>query len=284
MRLSSLTIARNEEWVIRASLTGMLRWCDDAVVLLHASTDGTRDAVEQVSRDHPGRVHILTEEDPVWREMAHRQRTLAKAREIGATHMALVDADEFLTNNLTLFVKDMIQDLPSGGVLQLPWLQCWRSFDRYRDDDSSVTSQFASMAFRDAPQLCWRATNGYDFHHREPHEAVRPFTKPWQEKAVGGFLHLQHAEWPRVAWKHCLYRITELLRWPQFGVPAINARYAGSTDEKGLGLTTFPPDWWGPERSMVIENQEPWQKAEVIRLIETHGREKFAGLDFLGLL
>ena len=96
MRIVSITPARNESWVLGFSLRAALRWVDHAVVLVHASTDGTLDVARAVQVEHVGRVTIIEESDPVWREMAQRQRLLDTARACGATHVANIDADEVL--------------------------------------------------------------------------------------------------------------------------------------------------------------------------------------------
>ena len=93
MKLVALTPVRNESWVLGASLRSTLLWCDHVVVLNHASNDNTAGIIYDVSEEFPGKVTALSEPDPVWKEMDHRQRLLRIGREIGGTHFALVDAD-----------------------------------------------------------------------------------------------------------------------------------------------------------------------------------------------
>lgn len=272
---------RNEAWCVRASLTATLRWCDEAVVLVHASTDDTMHHVCGIADAHPGRVHIETEADPVWHEARYRQRTLDVARDNGATHMAIIDADELLTENLVPIIRERMRDMLPGEVIQPPWLQCWRSLDQYRDDDSEFGRAFASFVFRDSPELEW-PTDGekYDIHRRHP-PTMRTAT-PWGSLTGGGVLHLQHANWRRVVAKQNLYRLTEVIR---FGLPPreINERYSYTTDETGLHTSPVPREWWGRERALVEPDAVPWQGAEVKRLIELHGAEKFAGIEISGV-
>ncbi|MDP9120530.1 MAG: glycosyltransferase family 2 protein, partial [Acidobacteriota bacterium] len=85
MKLVGLMTVRNEEWVLGLSLRAALRFVDEMVVLDHASTDGTAALVERIAAEHPGRVRSLREVDPVWREVAWRQRLLEAGRAAGAT-------------------------------------------------------------------------------------------------------------------------------------------------------------------------------------------------------
>lgn len=108
MQLTGLMLARNESWACGLSARAALMWCDRLVALNHASTDGTGRILAEVGAEHPGRVTILNEPDPVWYEMAYRQRLLDAARAEGATHCAIVDADEVLTFNLTRRIRPII--------------------------------------------------------------------------------------------------------------------------------------------------------------------------------
>ena len=174
MILTGLMSARNEAWIVGLSLRAALRWCDSAVVLLHACTDGTESIVEQVAQEHAGRVHILTEPDPNWAEMSHRQKMLEAARERGATHIAYVDADEVLCGHLVEPIRQHIERLPAAGYIRLSMFCMWRSLTEYRDDTSVFGKPCTSMlAFRDDPRIQWDARTGYDHHRREPYGSRR---------------------------------------------------------------------------------------------------------------
>src|SRR5687768_3759320 len=111
MRLIATLPAHNEAWVIGASLRAALRWCDAVVVLLHACTDTTPAIVDAIASEHPGRVEIIWDGDAKWSEMTHRQWMLEAARDMGATHLAIVDADEILTGNLIPQIREHAERL-----------------------------------------------------------------------------------------------------------------------------------------------------------------------------
>lgn len=279
MRLIATVPCRNEAWVLRASIPAMLRWCDAAVILDHASTDDTPDVLGWLAVQYPGRVHRLEERDPTWREATYRQRTLDKARELGATHVATVDADEILTGNAIDNVRGVIETLPHNRFLHIPWLMLWGSLDSVRAGDTSVwSSARAPVAFLVTPDL--KYTDGeYDIHARVP---VGMSGRSWLAPEVGGLMHLQHASRRRLRAKQALYKMTEVLRWGK-SAAEINRRYGPTTDETGMKLEPVPAEWWGPEKASVSVDAEPWQEAEVRKLLELHGHQRFAGLDLCGL-
>ena len=288
MKIVCTMPARNEDWILGLSLRAVLGWADSVVILDHASTDRTPDIIAEVSAEHPGRVISLHEPDPCWAEMAHRQRLLEAARREGATHIAIVDADEVLTGNLIPRIRGEFERLMPGSVLQLPWLMCWRSRDQYRNGDASVWSQnWVSCGFVDAPHLHWRARDGYDFHHRHPMGRELSPARP-VARVAGGILHLQHASWRRLMAKQCLYGLTELIRWPgRKSAREISQMYGGTVDETGIRYSSIPAAWWAPYAGLMQYlhvDAEPWQEAECRRLMAEHGREKFAGLNLFGVV
>lgn len=279
MHLIAIMPARNESWVIGLSLRVALKWCDEVVVLDHASTDDTPAIVSEVADENPGRVHILIENNPEWAEMAHRQRLLESARGRGATHIALVDADEVLCGDMLPVIRQEIESLGPGQLIHAAMPCTWRSLDQYRVGRSIWANRFdLALAFGDRRDLLWRAANGYDHHHREPYGAQLAR----RLYAGSGVMHLQFASWRRLTAKHRAYKIMERLKYPDKPVAEIDRTYSLALDERGLCLADAPESWWEPYRSIlghVDLNAVPWQEAECERLLALHGRDRFAGLD-----
>lgn len=288
MRLIGLMTARNEAWVIGASLRAALRWCDAMVVLDHASTDYTRWIVEDVAEDHPGRIHLLTEADPTWNEMEHRQRTLDFGRAMGGTHFAIVDADEILTGNFLDGIRGQIEHLQPGGHLQVGMPCMWRSLDRYRVGQSIWANRFdLCVAFADAPGLCWAKHNGAspDHHARAPRGSqcvARAYGTP------GGVMHLQFAPWRRLVAKHALYKVMERVKYPLKPVDDIERMYnlAPLSEGSDLQVAEALASWWEPYaniRRFIDLDAEPWQEAEVRRIVGERGLNYFIGLNLFGV-
>ena len=282
MRLIATMPLRNEAWIVGLSSRVVLMWADHLVCLLHASTDRTAEIIGQVAQEHPGRVTILTESDPTWREMDHRQRMLTTARGLGATHIALTDADEVLTGDSLSGVRDRIAGLHPTACFQTAMSCMWRSLDRYRIDGSTWAGRrdFV-LAFADAPSLSWRPVLGYDHHQRNPLGSRQGVTP-----VFGGVMHLQWASWRRLTAKHAWYQMHERLRYPTKPVALIARTYARAPDERGLRTAEVPASWWKPYRELrshVDLDAEPWHEAECCRLLELHGRSRFAGLNLHGV-
>lgn len=274
---------RNEDWILRVSLRAALRWCDSVVVLNHASTDRTAEIIAEVQAEEPGRVHVLTDSDPGWPEMAHRQRLLEASRRLGATHIAIVDADEVLTGNLLPTIRETIAALSPGEQLQVGMPCMWRSLSDVRTDSRIWSNRHdLALAFCDMPSLSWAPLNGYDHHHRPPHgiKMTRRTHEP------GGVMHLQFSNWRRLTAKHALYKCMERLKYPDKPIRAIESMYNLALDESGLRVVAAPPEWWEPYASTLgccDMESEPWQKAEVRRLVDLHGTEAFTGLNLFGV-
>ena len=62
MILVAHVLVHTDAWCIGASARAMLRYCDDMSIGLHASTDGTEDVLEDLSREHPGRVTVVEQD------------------------------------------------------------------------------------------------------------------------------------------------------------------------------------------------------------------------------
>ena len=310
MKIVGLMAARNEQWVLGLAARAALMWLDGLVILDHASTDRTCDIAAEVSREHPDRVSILLESDPVWEEMRHRQRMLDQARKMNATHICYIDADEVLTGDLTTEVlgqhniRHMFRSIPPNSLLQIPWLALRGSIGQVHTSGPWALGQNASFGFVDDSRLHWSSEKrgGYDFHHRQP--MGKPLV-PWTPLGGpmgprrSGLMHLQFVSGRRLRAKQALYKITEVLRWPgrePDQIRAVNQRYnlavyGGYTADAlklmraTLGAAPFDK-WWKPYADLIKyfdPHMLPWQEAECLRLLDEHGPQKFAGLDLFGI-
>lgn len=257
MKLIGLMVVRNEAWVLPASLEAALQWLDSIIILTHACTDQTEAIVDGFALRHPGRIEYGSIYDPEWNEATYRGRALAIGRSMGGTHFAVLDADEILTTSAMRSIRMQTESLVPGEVLRLPWLQCWRSLDRYRCDDSPFGTARMQLVFCDAPHLAYAPDgDGYQLHKRFPRGL---WIRDFGSRNDGGLLHLQHASWNRVTAKQQRYVEDEVRRWPgRRSVAEIAAQYAPSTDETGLETTAIPDSWWPVDRSLIDLDAEPW--------------------------
>lgn len=304
-KLVGLMVARNEDWIIGFSLRVALMWCDAMVVSVHRSTDRTAKIVEQVAAEHPGRVCWEVNDDPLWHEMFHRDRTLELAREMGATHCAIIDADEAMTHNVLQRAREAVLALAPHMTMTVPMIPAWRGVRQYRVDDCPWSRAVLSLAFADGPGIKWRpANNGNHFHRRFPDQTmtranprreraamavgkrrtIHPIDKPMKD---GGGIHFQFAHWDRLRAKHVWYRMKEVILHPGLETPEqLNAKYSLALNETGLLIEPMRREWYvGYENlmSLIDLESEPWHLADCRRMLKEHGRETFAGLDLLGL-
>ncbi len=282
MKLIGLMVVRNERWVLEFSLRAALLAVDEMVVLDHASTDETPEILRRIAREHAGRVHLLSEDDPVWREAGLRQRTLAAARELGATHLWIVDADEVLTGNLLPSVRPALAELEPGECLWLRLLNLWGGLDRYRSDETSLSHTWTVAGFRDADHLCFGPEGTYDIHARFP----RGYGAERQLGAMesdGGLFHLAFTRPRRALAKSAWYKMTEILRFPDaWTTEALNKRYDPLPGGELVRTVPVDPGWWSPYGEWlggVDLGATSWHEEECLRLWATHGPGAFAGLD-----
>ena len=286
MKLIGLMAVRNEAWVLALSARVALTWCDELVIRGHACTDGTFEIVKGLIAEYAERVRWLYDDSEAWAEMDHRQNMLNTARLRGATHIAMIDADEILTGNL---IREYhVKNLAMGTrMLTLPLYNLRGGIERYHAN-GLWGNRVVSVAFADSPELHW---GGDRFHSREPQgKRLHSFSPVTQGE--GGILHLWGVSERRLIAKHALYKITERLRWPDKDVRQIDFMYSQCVkgglreDPKTWTYSQVPLEWWLPyQRWMhyLDVDAEPWQTAECQRLVAEHGREKFQGLDLFGV-
>ncbi len=289
MKLIGLMPVRNEDWILGLSSRVALAWCDELVILNHASTDRSVEIIDELMHEYSGRVHLSSVPELQWSEMEHRQMMLDHARIKGATHIAIVDADEILTANVVDQVKNAVIVMRDGQMLQLPGYNLRGGLSRYHSNGVWGNRLF-SVAFKDYRCLGWRG----DRHHaREPErpDKSKPRLFSVMQQGTGGVLHLWGASERRLIAKHRLYKMRDVLRWPGQR-EKIEREYSwaikGEPSNPAFGTPAswtyadVPLEWWHsykPWMKYLDIDAEPWQEAECRRLREQHGAEAFRGLD-----
>lgn len=298
MKLIATMPVRNEAWVIGFSLRVALLWCDEIVVLNHASTDRSVDIIADLMRENPGRIHLISVPELQWDEMQHRQMMLTESRRRGATHIAIVDADEVLTANLLerdggTWGSEMRHGIAPGFICQLPGYNLRGGLNRYHANGIWGNRWF-STTFKDAPDLGW---SGDKHHSREPGpRKLTPYQPQWMPQGRGGILHLWGASEQRLVAKHALYKVRDVLRWPDRRAQIereYNWAIKGDPNVASYGTpdtwtyTETPEAWLAPYKNLLQYldiHATPWQEAETRRLVMLHGKETFTGLDLFGVV
>lgn len=304
MKLIATMPVRNEAWVVGLSARVALMWCDELVILNHASHDGTVEILADLQHEFVGRVHLISVPESQWDEMQHRQFMLELARAKGATHIAIVDADEILTGNLVAFEPYPWEKgghpwigltAEYGEIVQLPLYNMRCAVDRYHVN--GVWGQrIASVSFEDDPRLHWWQAfreQEYQHHQREPRGMALVPYKPMTQ-GRGGVMHLWGASERRLIAKHALYKMRDWLEHPELGLRKIDFDYSQAVYGRpphdvpaDWQFKKAPESWWAPYSHLMKYldvKAEPWQEAECQRLYMKHGAETFAGLDLFGVL
>lgn len=293
MKIVGLMPVRNEAWVLGLSARVALEWCDELIIFDHASEDASVDIATEIGMQNNPRVFVLGTRDRVWHEMKHRQIMLdiARSADIGATHIAMIDADEILTANLLPMMRGEIAKMSPGWMFTLPLYNLRRGINRFHAN-GTWGNRTVSVCFVNDVKLNWL---GDKFHSREPHGKRLP---QWADSKVydsGGVMHLWGASEKRLLAKHALYKVTERLRWPNKVVADIDHLYSACVkgwdkrdDPAKWTYAVVPPEWWrGYEERGWMKyldvDAESWQIAEVKRLVAEHGSEMFEGLDLFGV-
>lgn len=276
MKLIACMLVRNEDWIIGASLDAALRWVDGVAILLDRCTDRTEEIVRSMlSRG----THCISCVDAgeYWQEMDLRQSNLEDARALGATHIAIIDADEILTANNLPLVRSWFEALEPKQCLDVPMIPM-RTLTGRQNDGSVWTRARLTIGFRDDPALAFRRGRGGYQHHNRPPTGASPTR--YNPPCEGGAMHLQFANQRRLVAKHVLYRMTDHLRWPgMLTVDRLNRKY-----DEALAAPQqtdpVPESWWGAyHRSAIVLDGVPWHEAEIAALIRRHGIGAFSGLD-----
>lgn len=289
MKIVGLMLVRNSAWILGLTLRAALEWCDEVIVLDHASMDETPDLVHDLAKG--GCILYERTDEADFNEMDMRRILLERARMRGATHFATIDDDEALTANFLVRIREFASDLAPGFSFAVPMVACWRSLDVYRTDAASCWSRTGMhILFADHPSIMWRPRpNGYQLHSRQPF-GIRGTFQPYAKPSQGGCFHMQWANWPRCMTKHTWYVLRDAEHSRRSGIPdnpeLINARYVQTLDERTLSTTPIPAEWWSPYREWrdryVDLGRPGWHAAECERLAEALGPSGLKGLNLFG--
>lgn len=299
MKIVGIMPVRNEQWVLGLSARVALQWCDEIVIGMHFCTDTSGRIGDMLLGEYAGRVACAVLVGASWAEMEHRHRLLEIARQRGATHIALIDADEVLCADSLPHVRRWAEALAPGECLNVQMYCPWRSLHQYRVDKCIWHPRNdLALVFRDSPNLSFApGKDGYQHHARAPRGSAAVYsslrrryerrTTQFPQTPDLGVMHLQWVSWRRLVAKHARYKMHERLTNPNATTAWINETYGRALDETGLRLADVPASWWaGYEDRMkhVKLDDAPWFEGECQRMLAEHGAERFEGLDLFGVV
>ncbi len=99
-------------------------------------------------------------------------------------------------------------------------------------------------------------------------------------------MHLQFANLRRFYAKQALYKMQEVIRWPDREPNiTVERKYAVVASKNGLQVNPTDLKWWkGYKQELINMQNVPWHEEECRKLWEEYGPEKFRGLDLYGVV
>jgi glycosyltransferase involved in cell wall biosynthesis len=279
MKLAGMMLIRNEDWILERTLRRALEWCDEVIVGLDRSTDRSRAIAEALDAESGGRVGYgdLGVDGDTWGEMTCRQSILRAAIHRGATHLAVIDADEYLADCVSpAMIRAEFEALTSRALL-CSWLYNLRGGMKYHLN-GLWGNRVVTIGCAVSDHLIGYL--GDQYHAREPKFTPgRSISRTWAPIQT---LHFWAYDVDRCRAKHRLYRVVERIRYPNKPVPEIEALYRlwaiGKTPDEvsSWEFGPVPPTWF---TGIPPASKPPyWQDAEADRLIAARGAEFFRGL------
>ncbi len=272
--------ARNEDWCLGFTARAALMWCDELIVLDHCSTDSTAEIVRGIDR-----ASVIKAADPVFHPLRFYAQLMEAAISRGATHMAMLDADELISANLVGSIRQHVEALPhDGSVLDMPWIPVMPDFAV--DTVSNRAHLRTGIVWQLAPGLTYQHVTDqeYDIHRSRLPVNRGPLVPMVHSIDDGGLLHLQYLDNRRLRAKQVLWKMMEMTRWPGRAVQSINAYYDCSVHD--LSPSKLIPDNWlylyGDLLQYLHLGEESAAEKE-IKALWQQDSSRFVGINTLGL-
>ncbi len=259
MKIIALLPVKNEEWCLEHCLTS-LSFADSIITIDDNSTDST---LEILKKYNCTIIPFETSTNVGWKEYEIRTRLLQAAREQGATHIIALDADEACSEEFQKNAREILQSLKPGQSLELEWLnlcskttfkkpQIFKTF-AFCDDGVSV---FAP-GFIGIPRV---PTTGIEAKRIEGNNLI---------------FHYQFIDQKRCQYKQVWYMISEFLK-KEKSAKRINNMYGHTKEFTCREINNSEKQ---PKTMPLIQQDNIWQRDEIVSKLKEHGALYFEPLD-----
>ncbi len=282
MKKIVLSPVKNEAWIIRDFLKNA-SWADLILLADQHSADDTRN----IASEFPN-VRMIDNDDD-----GHSNRVrwllLDEARRIFPNDDKLIfclDADEIISAaalEKTISIASSPEYAKKAVRFSYSWIQLFESFDRYRID-GVWKDNIRSIAFADSParggHLEYPKSIIINDHTERIPEPIEKDSSPLIHIAMP-VLHLHFLAKKRSEIKQAWYMCQEMIAGSR-SAKRINLAYSPSMLLKPARTEKAPQEWTRdlqlPSPS-AFESTDEMREAEILRIFDQHGIEKFEPLD-----
>lgn len=284
MKIVGIMLSRGNGWILGLSARVALKWCDTLIIHDKGSLGNTEQVVHELLASEQNRIKLMETRDPGEESASDYNVMLELARSERATHIAFLNPEEALSSNLLPAIRQHIQFLELGQMLELPMIACWKSFKKYRNDKSPWSTVDQPIAFRDSPSIHWRESSS-NKDEIYPQGIVWGSFRPIS-RVKGGILNLERVNWRNFRAKHHLRRMRESLKWLGDGeIEKANHRFKALLDEAGIKLSKIPASWWTEYLDLfeyVLMSGKSWYESEATKLWSENDAMLFEGIEVPG--
>jgi hypothetical protein len=266
---------KNEDWIIKQTISSASEFVDNIIVSDQSSTDKTIEILEAFKK-----VEIISNKRSDHSNIVRWELLEESRKKFGYKNLVLnLDADEFLPQYLFLRNKKKIVNQQLGTIFSSPWVQLWRSINQYRNDNSvwNPKKNKKSYMFLDDGKV------GYEknFTINDHTSRVPTLNTKQTIELKMPLIHLQFANWERSQMKQVWYMCKELIS----GISSeeINQKYVHSMNEEGIKYSKSKSKWFVDKSNFEnIQTQNPkslWYFKEIELMFLKYGVQYFQELN-----
>ena len=274
---------KNDEWFVENSIRSAVAWSDYVFVADESSDDGSHIIYKRLESEYNNLKIIYDRPKFDFNTPDMRNYLLNLARSIDGNNIIFeMHADEIMSADiLKNEIRDkLINDMPIGSALMMPWVNLWGNSEYYRDDNSVWSNNRSWFAYRDDGKVKF---DGPVFHGPRAPESFL------ENKIDVNYLQVMHYQFLNLTMersKQALYQIFERNHYPDKNVEYINKIYACAFDVRQVNLSKLEECHCQPwiEKGLSIDkeyskNGYNWRDTEVLKNFNKNGLKPYKDLN-----
>ena len=275
MKTIILMPVKNEKWILPTTIKAGIKIADHILIADQNSTDGSKEVYKEYSK-----ISVISN---TYKDHSNQIRwdLLDKSRELfGENNLIMnIDADELVPPNIFNEEKINIMNHEPGTIFSSPWIQLWRSLNKYRSDDGVWNPSKNKKPFMFIDNGIMDYEREYIINDHTSRVPLKSSSNTIDTQIP--LLHLQFANWERSQIKQAWYQCKELLAGGNY--KEINNKYKDSIIEQNLALSDLESSWVKDidlsQEILNINIDELWYLNEIKLMFEKHGVRKFKKLN-----